>query len=317
MSELLLWEYFRENFLRINQLCFLKSSGCWVEQTMFDILHVCRPPKISKIVSSKHWNSQISDGELIIPWGMVFPRWVTQNLSSKPEFLQLVILISGFPVSLSNVPHLPMMSGTDKLKPPLAIVTNEISWDFKCNMFSKDNKQHIFQMIHVCIYIICYIIYIEYRLLMFIDGFYFHPFALQKQCLLFPNNSMSRVQASDDENQYASHQQPEQNMTIGKAMGWISSRFHSFISFFFSKSPKGVMSASNGKMASQKKKCPLPFWRLSVSDRLPPFFVEFSGFHLIPVSSSHLLNLSQTGSFPQKNGVKRSNYFNLPLLSSD
>ena len=43
---------------------------------------------------------------------------------------------------------------------------------------------------------------------MFIDGFYFHPFALQKQCLLFPNNSMSRVQASDDENQYATHQQP-------------------------------------------------------------------------------------------------------------
>lgn len=76
-------------------------------------------------------------------------------------------------------------------------------------------------------------LYIEYRLLMFIDGFYFHPFALQKQCLLFPNNSMSRVQASDDENQYATHQQPEQNMTIGKAMGWISSGSHSFISFFY------------------------------------------------------------------------------------
>ena len=126
-------------------------------------------------------------------------------------------------------------------------------------MFSKDNKQHIFQMIHVCIYILCYIIYIEYRLLMFIDGFYFHPFALQKQCLLFPNNSMSRVQASDDENQYASHQQPEQNMTIGKPWDGFPPGSIPSSPCFFSKSPKGVMSESNGKMASQKKYCPLPF----------------------------------------------------------
>ena len=144
MSELLLWEYVRENFLRINQLYFLKSSGCWVEQTMLNYawyLHL--------------WNYQISDSDF---------RWRTNHtlrdgvstVGDSEPFIQAWVStachfdlrVSGFP--FSNVPHLPMMSGTDKLKPPLAIVTNEISWDFKCNMLLRINNTSSKWFMYIC-----------------------------------------------------------------------------------------------------------------------------------------------------------------------
>lgn len=136
----------RENYVRMNQLHLLKSSGCWVEQTMLDIYMVnyqatwtLRWTDSMIQVTRPHSSKVFMTLPKNIDWKG--QRWHTVG-DSEP-FIQARVLIWGFPVYLSNVPHLPMISGTDKLKPPLEIVTNEISWHFKCNMFSKD-KQHIF-----------------------------------------------------------------------------------------------------------------------------------------------------------------------------
>ena len=109
----------------------------------------------------------------------------------------------------------------------------------------------------------------------------------------------------------AEHDDWKNDLLFWKTNGWFetmgsfSSKWGSFISFC--RSPKGVI--LNRKVASQKNfylQFSGAFLKaFLVSDRLPPFFgVEFFGLHFIPVSSSHVLNISQTGSLPQKLGVK-------------